>query len=93
MSLLMDPTGRTASQTVKLSERPKTLDGVRLGLLDHTKPNARPLLEKVAEELGQRYRLGEVTLRHKPIQGLPGPDSLLDELAQHADVVLVAVGD
>ncbi|MBX5465938.1 MAG: hypothetical protein K6U14_00375 [Firmicutes bacterium] len=93
MSLFMDPTGRTRSQTVQLSQRLKTLDGCRLGLLDNTKPNARRLLEAVVDELKERYQLGEVVLRQKPVQGLPGPEPILDELAQSCDAVLVAVGD
>ena len=65
-SAILDPTGlteRPAAEGLTLASRPTTLSGVKIGLLENGKQNARLLLEDVAEVLRERYGVGEATLR------------------------------
>jgi hypothetical protein len=95
-SAILDPTGlssreRTASLT--LAARPADLSGMKIGLLENGKQNARRLLEDVADVLHDRYGAGEVTLRRKEDFAQPASPELVDELSTQADVVVIGVGD
>src|SRR5579871_1088432 len=96
-SAILDPTGladrKDATPAFTLAPRPAELSGVRIGVLENGKQNARPLLEDVAGILRERYGAGEATLRRKEIFSQPAPPELIDELSALADVVVIAVGD
>ena len=95
-SAILDPTGlseRPAAEGLTLAPRPTKLSGVKIGLLENGKQNARLLLEDVAEVLRERYGAGAATLRRKEIFSQPAPPELVDKLSRESDVVVVGVGD
>jgi hypothetical protein len=95
-SAILDPTGlpeRSAPDTLTLAPRPADLGGVKIGLLENGKQNARLLLEEVATVLRDRYGAGEATLRRKEIFSQPAPAELVEELSDEAEVVVIGVGD
>jgi len=96
-SAILDPTGRTSrdktAATFTLARRRADLNGVKIGLLENGKQNARRLLEDLAELLRERHGAGEVTLRRKEIFSQPAPPELVDELSTSSEVVVVGVGD
>ncbi len=73
--------------------RPRSLDGLRLGLVDNTKFNSDVLLLKVAERLHQRYGMSTVHLDRKTSSGHSLSDEALELFEQQADLVLAGVGD
>jgi hypothetical protein len=90
----MNPFGSSApAPRSRLAARPASLHGLRLGLLDNSKPNADLLLEGVLEELDGQLEPSEVVRRRKPAAGVPGPEALLAELGAQCDAVIMAVGD
>ena len=94
MPQLMNPFGSSApAPRPRLAARPASLQGLRLGLLDNSKPNADRLLEGVREELEGQLEPSAVVRRRKPGAGVPGPEALLEELGAQCDAVIVAVGD
>lgn len=94
MTTVMSPFGsQWQPPKAELAPRPGTLQGLRLGLLDNSKPNAALLLDAVLEELEDELRPSVVVRRRKPGAGVPGPESLLEELQSTCDAVIVAVGD
>jgi hypothetical protein len=95
-SAILDPTGlseRPAAEGLTLAPRPAELSGVKIGLLENGKQNARLLLEDVAEVLRERYGVGEATLRRKEIFSQPASPELVDELSRQSEVVVIGVGD
>jgi hypothetical protein len=95
-SAILDPTGlstRPKAPAFTLSPRPADLTGVRVGLLENGKQNARRLLEDVAAVLRDRYGAGEATLRRKEIFSQPASPELVAELSAESDVVVIGVGD
>jgi hypothetical protein len=95
-SAILDPTGlseRPAADTLTLAPRPADLGGVKIGLLENGKQNARLLLEEVATVLRARYGAGEATLRRKENFAQPAPAELVEELSDEAEVVVIGVGD
>ena len=95
-SAILDPTGLTERPTadaLTLAPRPANLGGVKIGLLENGKQNARLFIEDVADVLRERYGAGEVTLRRKEVFSAPAPPELVDELSAASDVVVIGVGD
>jgi hypothetical protein len=95
-SAILDPTGLSSRETASdfaLAPRPAELSGVKIGLLENGKQNARRLLEDVADILRERHGAGEITLRRKEVFSQPAPPELIDELSRASDVVVIAVGD
>jgi hypothetical protein len=95
-SAILDPTGlseRPAAEGLTLASRPANLSGVKVGLLENGKQNARRLLEDVADVLRERYGAGEAELRRKEIFSQPASPELVDELSRQAQVVVIGVGD
>lgn len=94
LEVLIDPTGAAErGSDTTLSPRPGTLAGLRVGLLDNTKPNATTLLEALGEALRRRHGVGAVTMYTKDYFGTPVKDELRDEIVRECDVVVTAVGD
>jgi hypothetical protein len=96
MSAIMDPTGqrRTAATAgLTLAQRPRELDGMRVGLLENGKQNAGAMLEAVAAVLKERHGVGDVVMRRKEVFSAPAPPELVEELSAAADVVVIGVGD
>ena len=91
---MFDPTTRrTGPPTLRLAPRPASLAGVRLGLVDNRKVNARPILEKIAERLAARHGT-RVTLwdtKRSPSHEIDA--RAVGALRQHADLVISGVGD
>ena len=95
-SAILDPTGlstRPKAPAFTLANRPADLSGVKIGLLENGKQNARRFLEDVADVLRDRHGAAEATLRRKEIFSQPAPRELVDELSAATDVVVVGIGD
>lgn len=91
---LLDPTGAAErDDDATLTRRPGNLEGLTVGLLDNTKPNATALLENIAGELERRYGIGGSRMYTKDYFGTPVKEELLKQIADECDVVITAVGD
>jgi hypothetical protein len=96
-SAILDPTGlssrKDAAAAFTPAARPATLSGMKIGLLENGKQNARRFLEDVADMLRTRYSAGPVMLRRKEVFSAPAPAELVVELSAGSDVVVVGIGD
>jgi hypothetical protein len=90
---LLDPTGDGDRATDnQLAPRPGSLRGLRLGLLENTKPNAAGLLDAVAGELRHRG-VGSSSTYVKGYFGTPVEESLIQRILKNCDFVVAGVGD
>ena len=62
---VLNPRGRLHQAAIPLAPRPASLDGLRPGILENRKANARLLLERLVEGLRERHELGPTALRSK----------------------------
>ncbi len=94
-SLIMDPTGQTTrvEAEMQLAHRPPSLSGRTVGLLDNGKQNAGRFVEELGKVLAERYGVGSVVLRKKPVATVDAPSELLEELHHAAELVVIGVGD
>ena len=88
---VLSPLGTTADTVKSLARRRPSLAGLRIGVLDNSKPNADMLLGRVAERLAERAHGATVRRWQKP--GASNPALMIDEIAGAADVVLTGSGD
>ena len=90
---IYDPRGVVEAAPVTMAPRVKTLEGLRLGLLDNTKWNASKLLRGVRERLAEKHAFSAVNYYRKESFSLAAAPELVAEIAANNDVVITAVGD
>ena len=88
---VLDPTGELHPPEVQLNERPPSLDGKTIGLLDITKPRGDVFLDRLEEHFVRR---GATVVRYKkPTFTKPAPVDLRHEISMKCDVVIEALAD
>jgi hypothetical protein len=91
---LLDPTGDSERETnTTLNPRLPTLKGTTLALLENTKPNAVPLLQAVARELGDTYGVARIRLFRKGYFGTPVEESVVQQMLHNCDFAVAGIGD
>jgi hypothetical protein len=91
VTTVLDPTAEDAPATRSRVPRPASLDGLRIGLLDISKPRGSVFLDRLEYHL--RRRGSEVRRFAKPTFTKPAPIDLRQEIAMHCDVVIEALAD
>ena len=88
---ILDPTDESAPETRTAIERPASLEGLRVGLLDISKPRGDVFLDRLEELLAGR---GVAVRRYaKPTFTKPMPPDLRREITTQCDVVIEALAD
>ena len=91
MTKVLDPTNEVDPAKIPRVDRPASLDGLTVGLLDISKPRGDRFLDRIEE------RLVELGLRverfRKPTFTKPAPVDLRHEIATKCDVVIEALAD
>jgi hypothetical protein len=90
---VLDPIGDRAVEHRALSQRPSSLAGLTVGVLDNSKPNARVLLERVAALLVERAGAAGFRTWTKPGSSAGAVPGVLDAIARECQVVLTASAD
>ena len=90
---LMDPTAGPEFAEIKLAPRPKSLQGLRVGLIENTKFNSKTLLLKVAQRLEQRYGMTVTLLNRKRSPSHEVDTGAVEEFRAKADFVISGIGD
>lgn len=88
-----DPRGEAATDTKALSARVKSLDGLRLGVLDNTKWNANKLLRELRDQLKGAHKFGAVNYYRKESFSRFADPQLIEQIRAENDVVVTAIGD
>ncbi len=89
---LVDPTTRPIIPTFVPAPRLASLAGMRLGLIDDAKDNARELLEEIADVLRERHGVASVFYHRKPSASKPAEPSVIERIAAECDYAIVAIG-
>jgi hypothetical protein len=88
---ILDPTDESAPDARTAIERPASLEGLRVGLLDISKPRGDVFLDRLEELLAGR---GVAVRRYaKPTFTKPMPPDLRREITTQCDVVIEALAD
>jgi len=90
---LIDPTIGPDGDGKPLAPRPKSLDGVVLGLVNNGKTNGREILQRVAANLAGRHAIAGSMLVTKPNASAPANPEEVAEIASGATAIIAAIGD
>jgi len=87
---VMLPTGVPAASAMQPAERPKSLAGLRVGLLDNGKEFSDVVLEALAETLRREHGVTKIKFWRKgfPAKGAP----FIAEMAAETDVAISGIG-
>jgi hypothetical protein len=91
---LLDPTGESDLATnTQLRPRLRSLQGLRVALLENTKPNGAVLLQAVGRELQENYGVREVRMFRKGYFGTPVEESVVQQILRNSDFAVAGIGD
>ena len=88
-----DPRGVVEATPLPLAPRAKSLEGLRLALLDNTKWNANKLLRGVRDRLAEKHRFAAANYYRKESFSLNARPVLIVVIAAYYDLVLTAIAD
>jgi hypothetical protein len=91
--ILYDPTVSWNKEDLIYAQRPRSLEGLRLGLMDNLKHNAGQLLQEIARVLIRSSGVESYKLYQKRSPSQPARYDLLDVLATECDGAICGVGD
>ncbi len=89
---VLNPVAHAAVHEASAAPRPRALDGLRPGILENRKANARVLMEAMVDGLRGSVELGALTVGSKPVAGPPS-DSTIAALREGADFLLIGSCD
>jgi hypothetical protein len=91
---IYDPTPEPRkSRRIEYAPRPKSLAGLRIGLVDNSKHNSDQLLIRIAGLLERDYGAKAHIIRRKRTAGIPASPEIIAEFKDACDVVVAGVGD
>jgi hypothetical protein len=90
---IYDPTVAANKRYIDYAPRPKSLNGMRIGLVDNGKSNANHILVGIAQILEADYGATTHIIRRKVSHGIPASAEIIQEYKQYCDVVIAGVGD
>jgi len=94
MSLqIYDPTTEVNSRKINFVPRPKSLKGLRIGLVDNTKHNSDQLLLRIAALLERDHGAKAHVIRRKRSAGAAPHAEIIEEFKANCDVVVAGIGD
>ena len=93
MTELLDPTVETKTQPIAYVDRPRSLEGKRVALIENTKFNSDRLLAKIGDILKQEYGAAECRMFRKHNSSVPAHDEIIREVRKTCDVVVAGIGD
>ncbi len=81
------------TKSQKFADRPKSLEGLRIGLLDNTKPPVDKIMAHLEARLRERIPGVRPFYISKRIMNQPTSVQVMDRLRRDADVLINALGD
>ena len=91
--IVLDPTAAPREMAQAMAPALDGLGGQSIGFLWNNKPNGDLLFERLEKLLREKYEIADVIHRRKPTASLPATDSVLDELVESVQAVIVGLAD
>ncbi len=90
---ILDPVSKPEATKISINPRPKNIVGLRVAMVDNTKPNFDIFLDRAEELLISQYQVGSVIRYRKPGRTEPLAPAVLDELKNKCDIAITGLGD
>ena len=90
---LLDPTVEATTRPITYVDRPRSLEGKRIGLVENTKFNSDRLLARIGDLLKTEYGAAGWTMFRKHNSSVPAHQEIIEELKRTCDVMVAGIGD
>jgi hypothetical protein len=90
---IYDPTTEVTGRRIAYAARPKSLAGLRVGLVDNSKHNSDQLLLRIAAILESKHGAKTHVMRRKHSAGAAPHAEIVEEFKANCDVIVAGVGD
>jgi hypothetical protein len=90
---VLDPTTEISGRRINYAPRPKSLQGLRVGLIDNIKHNSDQLLLRIADILEKEHGAKSHVIRKKKSSGSAPHSEIIEEYKGNVDVIVAGVGD
>jgi hypothetical protein len=90
---VLDPVSKPKLAKTSINPRPKKIEGLRVAMVDNTKPNFSIFLDKVEELLISEYKVASVTRYKKPSRTVPLDPQVIADIKQKCDIAITGLGD
>ena len=90
---ILDPTVEAATQPIAYVDRPGSLKGKRIGLIENTKFNSDNLLVRIGEILKNEYGVAECKMWRKHNSSVPAHEEIIEEARRGVDCIVAGIGD
>ena len=91
---LVNPTGTSlTSGDFQLNDRPETLQGKTLGLLENSKANSDKVLHELGQMLKEKYDLKDIVMFNKHSASLPTKLDVVQDMLNQVDILITGIGD
>ena len=93
MMELLDPTREISGADAAYAERPASLQGKRIGLIENTKYNSDNVLKRIGEILIRDYGAASYKLYRKRYSSVPAHEEIIQSVVKECDVMVAGIGD
>jgi hypothetical protein len=93
MTELLDPTREAEGKQASYADRPQSLEGLRVGLIENTKFNSDNVLRKIGDILVKQYGAASYKLYRKRYSSVPAHEEIILDIVKNCDVMVAGVGD
>ena len=90
---VLNPTAKPRLKEISMAPRVHNPDGKVVGFLWNQKPNGDLLLQKIRDQLSQKFNLSGTNWHQKSSGAVPAEVTTIEELARTSDLVINAIGD
>ena len=91
--VILDPVSLPKTKRIHLNPRPTDMAGLRVAMIDNTKPNFMPFLDRVEELLKSDYKVASVTRFRKPGRTVPVAQDIIAKVMAECDFAITGLGD
>jgi hypothetical protein len=91
--VILDPVSIPKTKKIALNPRPRNIEGMRVAVVDNTKPNFNLFMDRIQEILVSRYKVASVSRYRKPGRTVGVSHAILDEIKANCDIAITGLGD
>jgi hypothetical protein len=91
--VILDPVAKPTVKLLSLNARPTDIVGLRLAVVDNTKPNFNVFMDRVQEILLSHYHVASVERFVKPGRTVGVATSVVAEIKARTDFAITGLGD
>jgi hypothetical protein len=90
---ILNPVSKPKVTKININPRPKNIAGLRVAMVDNTKPNFSIFLDRIEELLIGQYKVSSVTRYVKPGRTQPIAPQVITEIKEKCDIAITGSGD